>query len=86
MKNYTIHLVCPYCHKGEALADADSPQFEILLFAYAFDEEPTEIVDIACGEQLPQRVLDALEDTSIVKTAFNAQFERTCIPPMSQAA
>lgn len=60
-------------------AYADSPQFEILLFAYAFDEEPTEIVDIACGEQLPQRVLDALEDTSIIKTAFNAQFERTCI-------
>lgn len=60
-------------------AYADSPQFEILLFAYAFDEEPTAVVDIACGEQLPQRVLDALEDTSIIKTAFNAQFERTCI-------
>lgn len=60
-------------------AYADSPQFEILLFAYAFDEEPTAVVDIACGEQLPRRVLDALEDTSIIKTAFNAQFERTCI-------
>lgn len=60
-------------------AYADSPQFEILLFAYAFDEEPTAVVDIACGERLPQRVLDALEDTSVIKTAFNAQFERTCI-------
>lgn len=60
-------------------AYSDSPQFEILLFAYAFDEEPTQIVDLACGEQLPQRVLDALEDTAVIKTAFNAQFERTCI-------
>lgn len=60
-------------------AYSDSPQFEILLFAYAFDDEPTQIVDLACGEELPQRVLDALEDESIIKTAFNAAFERTCI-------
>ena len=60
-------------------AYCDSPQFEILLFAYAFDDEPTEIIDLACGEQLPKRVLDALEDKGIVKTAFNAAFERTCI-------
>lgn len=60
-------------------AYSDSPNFEILLFAYAFDEEETQIVDLACGEQLPQRVLDALEDEGIVKTAFNAAFERTCI-------
>lgn len=60
-------------------AYSDSPNFEILLFAYAFDDEDTQIVDMACGEQLPQRVLDALEDESIVKTAFNAAFERTCI-------
>ena len=58
-------------------AYSDSPKFEILLFAYAFDEEETQIVDLACGEQLPQRVLDALEDVSVVKTAFNAAFERT---------
>lgn len=60
-------------------AYCDSPQFEILLFAYAFDEEETEIIDLACGEHLPQRVLDALEDTAVIKTAFNAAFERTCI-------
>lgn len=60
-------------------AYSDSPNFEILLFAYAFNEEETQIVDLACGEQLPQRVLDALEDEGIVKTAFNAAFERTCI-------
>ena len=60
-------------------AYSDSPNFEILLFAYAFDEEPTRITDLACGEKLPQKVLDALEDPAITKTAFNAQFERTCI-------
>lgn len=60
-------------------AYSDSPHFEILLFAYAFDDEPTKIVDIACGEKLPERVLAALEDTTVVKAAFNAQFERTCI-------
>ena len=60
-------------------AYSDSPNFEILLFAYAFDEEPTQIVDFACGEQLPERVLAALEDPAVTKVAFNAQFERTCI-------
>ena len=60
-------------------AYSDSPNFEILLFAYAFDEEPTQIVDLACGEQLPERVLAALEDPAVTKVAFNAQFERTCI-------
>lgn len=60
-------------------AYSDSPNFEILLFAYAFDEEPTQIVDLACGEQLPERVLGVLEDPTITKAAFNAQFERTCI-------
>lgn len=60
-------------------AYSDSPNFEILLFAYAFDEELTQIVDFACGEQLPERVLAALEDPAVTKAAFNAQFERTCI-------
>ncbi len=60
-------------------AYSDSPLFQILLFAYAFDDEPTQVVDLACGEQLPDRVLAALEDETITKTAFNAAFERTCI-------
>ena len=53
--------------------------FHILLFAYAFDDEEVQCVDLACGEQLPQDVIDALHDSSIIKTAWNAQFERTCI-------
>ena len=60
-------------------AYADSPLFQILLFAYAFDDEPTQVVDLARGEQIPDRVLAALEDESVTKTAFNAAFERTCI-------
>ena len=60
-------------------AYSDSPSFEILLFAYAFDDEPTRIIDIARGEALPARVLRALDDSGVIKTAFNAQFERTCI-------
>ena len=40
-------------------AYSDSPNFEILLFAYAFDEEPTQSVDLAGGVRLPERVLAA---------------------------
>lgn len=65
--------------KSGVYAYSDSPSFEILLFAYAFDDEPTQIVDLACGEVLPERVLLALEDPAVMKTAFNAAFERTCI-------
>ena len=53
--------------------------FHILLFAYAFDDEEAKIVDLACGEQLPQEVVDAIFDDSIIKAAWNAQFERTCL-------
>ena len=65
--------------KSGVYAYSDSPSFEILLFAYAFDDEPTQIVDLACGEVLPERVRKALEDPTVIKTAFNAAFERTCI-------
>lgn len=60
-------------------AYAEHPSFEILLFAYAFDDEETQVVDLKSGERLPPRVLDALTDPAITKTAFNAAFERTCI-------
>ena len=60
-------------------AYSDSPNFEVLLFAYAFDDEETQVVDLARGEQLPGRVLSALEDPAIIKSAFNAAFERTCL-------
>lgn len=57
----------------------DSDKFEILLFAYSVDDGETKIVDLACGEKLPDEVIEMLLDDSITKTAFNANFERTCI-------
>ena len=53
--------------------------FHILLFAYAFDDEPVKIIDLACGETLPQEVVDAIFDPTIIKAAWNAAFERTCL-------
>lgn len=58
---------------------ASAKDFEILLFAYAFDNEPINIVDITQGEKLPNEIISALTDPAIIKTAFNAQFERTCL-------
>lgn len=57
----------------------DSDNFEILLFAYSVDDGETKIVDLACGEKLPDEVMDMLFDDTVIKTAFNANFERTCI-------
>lgn len=56
-----------------------SPKFEILLFAYAFDDEDVKIVDLASGEELPKNVKEAILDDEVIKTAFNAQFERVCL-------
>ena len=53
--------------------------FHILLFAYAFDDDDVRCVDMSCGEQLPQEVIDAIHDKSIIKAAWNAQFERICL-------
>ena len=60
-------------------AYADSPAFEVLLFAYSFDGGETRVIDLAQGEELPGEVVEAVFDGSVVKTAFNANFERTCL-------
>ena len=60
-------------------AYADSPAFEILLFAYSFDGGETQIIDLAQGEKLPAEVEEAIFDESVTKTAYNANFERTCL-------
>ena len=60
-------------------AYADSPAFEVLLFAYSFDGGETRVIDLAQGEVLPEDVVEAVFDGSVVKTAFNANFERTCL-------
>ncbi len=73
----------------ETFSDVDLPNcgvyryvegdFQILLFAYAFDDEDVQCVDLACGEQLPPEVVNAIFDDNIIKSAWNAQFERTCL-------
>ena len=52
---------------------------EVLLFAYAWDDEPVQIVDLTAGETLPDDVLAALTNNTITKCAYNAQFERTVL-------
>lgn len=58
---------------------ASSPAFEILLFGYAVDGGDVRLVDLACGEQIPDEVICALSDASVAKWAFNAMFERVCL-------
>jgi len=58
---------------------ASSPTFEILLFGYSVDGGDVQVVDLACGEQIPADILKALEDESVMKWAYNAQFERICL-------
>lgn len=58
---------------------AESADFEILLFAYSVDGGDVQVVDLAGGESLPEEIYAALSDPTIIKWAFNAQFERICI-------
>jgi DNA polymerase len=57
----------------------EAPDFTILLFAYSIDGGPVVCVDFAMGEKLPDDVFAALTDPDVIKTAFNAAFERICI-------
>ncbi len=56
-----------------------SPAFEILLFGYAVDGGAVQVVDLACGENIPAEVIAALSDETVTKWAFNAMFERVCL-------
>lgn len=58
---------------------AESDAFEILLFAYSIDGGDIQIVDLTCGEKIPQDIIDALTDDTVTKWAFNANFERVCL-------
>lgn len=58
---------------------ASSPGFEVLLFGYAADDGDVRVVDLACGEQIPDEIISALSDASVTKWAFNAMFERVCL-------
>lgn len=64
--------------KSGVYAYVSAPDFTILLFAYAFDDGPVELVDLT-KDELPDEIMQALTDNQILKTAYNANFERTCI-------
>lgn len=57
----------------------DTPDFEVLLFAYAEDFGDVKIIDLTQGEQIPPEILAALKDKNIIKHAYNAAFEITCL-------
>ena len=58
---------------------AESPQFEILLFAVSVDNGPVKVYDLARGEKLPVDIIDAIVSDDVTKWAFNASFERICL-------
>lgn len=58
---------------------AEAPDFEILLFGYSADGGDVQVADFTAGETLPPDILDALTDNTVLKWAFNANFERVCL-------
>ena len=65
--------------KGGVYKYVEAPDFTILLFAYCVDGGPVQCVDLAQGETIPSDIVEALRNPSVIKTAFNATFERVCI-------
>ena len=53
--------------------------FEILLIAYAYDDEEIKIIDLKNNEKIPEKLKEDILDENIIKTAFNANFERVCL-------
>ncbi|GIO34371.1 DNA polymerase [Paenibacillus albilobatus] len=62
-----------------------SPDFEILLFAYSFGDETVKIIDLTQGEQIPPHIIDALRDPGVMKHAYNAAFEWYCLNKFFQS-
>ena len=58
---------------------ADSPCFDILLFAVSIDDAPVQVYDLAQNDIIPDNILHALADHNVMKHSFNASFERVCI-------
>lgn len=82
MKNLSIDLECYSdidLSKCGVYKYAESPSFEILLFGYASDGGEVRVIDLASGEKIPEEILDALTDDTVIKWAFNANFERVCL-------
>ena len=65
--------------KCGAFKYAESEAFRIMLLAYAFDDEPVEVIDLEKGEEIPHFILTALQDKEVIKHAYNAAFEWYCL-------
>jgi len=65
--------------KGGVYRYVESPDFEILLFGYSIDDGEVEVVDLACGERIPEEIIEAIKGKDVIKTAHNANFERVCL-------
>jgi len=57
----------------------ESPDFEILLFGFAIDGGPVEVIDLASGEKIPEEILSTITDDLVIKFAHNSAFERICL-------
>ena len=57
----------------------EDPDFDMLLFGYSADDGPVRVIDLACGECIPENVLQAVADPAVIKWAYNASFERICL-------
>ena len=64
--------------KAGAYRYAQSEQFRIMLFAYSFDGEDVQVIDLENGEEIPHFILTALQDKEVIKHAYNAAFEGYC--------
>ena len=65
--------------KAGAYRYAQSEQFRIMLFAYSFDGEEVQVIDLENGEEIPHFILTALQDKEVIKHAYNAAFEWYCL-------
>lgn len=57
----------------------EAPDFQVLLFGYAIDDEPVQVIDLASGEEIPKDIMYMLYDPEVLKIAHNALFERVCL-------
>jgi DNA polymerase bacteriophage-type len=58
---------------------AESPNFQIMLFGFKFGDGQVRVIDLMAGEKIPPHILSALDDPTVLKTAYNAAFEITCL-------
>lgn len=65
--------------KAGAYKYAQSLDFEILLFAYQWNNDPVKVIDLKNGEELPCWLMQALADPNVIKHAYNAAFEWYCL-------